>query len=438
MKYGLIFITSILFALTLSCMPLGYSSSTTEPTRADGALATSASVTAPPTPYPPTMTPQSTQALPELAAGWQAYLEDRSIYDIAFDAEGTLWAISNDWSGESSGMVFRLDPSDGSVTAYSTRDDIHLRGLMLSIDIAPDGTVWITCQQWGVVHFDGETWTAYTEADGLPSDLNYGSLEFSPDGTVWLQTGPDGVLRFDGDTWTSYADAMSPEVFLSGSLHVAPDSTAWIGSYDGIWHLDGESAVLHTPPGFESPADFPKGYVSIVGVAPNGAVWCGTKEEMLRFDGQDWTAYDETTYRAAAIGDFGHNLWETDGETIRYHTPEGQSEYHLSDAIFMGQAINPDHDTWISAAGIETITTGERSIHYTHCMTKILVITAPTDHDEEGHLSVRTVVVRPDAKRHYRDDEVQLCYWVDALATGPDGGLWVATNHGILFHTLEE
>lgn len=437
MKYGLVFITSILFTLTLSCMPLGHSSTTTRPTRAAGALATSIPMTATPTPYPVTMTPQPTQDLPELAAGWRAYLEDRSIYDIAFDADGTLWAISNDWSGESSNMVFRLDPSDGAVTAYSAGDDIQLYGILYSIDIAPDGTIWIACYDWGVVHFDGETWTAYTEADGLPPNPHYGSLEFAPDGTVWLQTVHEGVFRFDGDTWASYVDDVSPE-YLCGSLHVAPDGSAWIGSYEGIWHLDGESAILYAPPGLESPPDFPEGYVSVVGVAPNGAVWCGTKDEMLRFDGQDWTAYDETTYRTAAIGDFGHNMWETDGGTVRYYTPEGQSEYHLSDATFMGQAINPDHDTWISAAGIETVTTGDRSIHYTYCMTKILVITAPTDHDEEGHLSARTMVVRPDAKRYYKADEEQLCYWVNALATGPDGGLWIATNHGILFHTLEE
>ncbi|MGC9357193.1 MAG: two-component regulator propeller domain-containing protein [Anaerolineae bacterium] len=54
----------------------------------------------------------------------------------------------------------------------------------------------------GVLHFDGETWTTYTEDNGLPNN-DVGALAVAPDGTIWAGT-REGISRFDTGSWLFY------------------------------------------------------------------------------------------------------------------------------------------------------------------------------------------------------------------------------------------
>jgi len=56
----------------------------------------------------------------------------------------------------------------------------------------------------GVSRFDGQTWTTYTEEDGLADNSVY-AIAVDADGTLWFGTA-DGVSRFDGQTWTTYTE----------------------------------------------------------------------------------------------------------------------------------------------------------------------------------------------------------------------------------------
>jgi ligand-binding sensor domain-containing protein len=44
----------------------------------------------------------------------------------------------------------------------------------IPVIVTPDGTLWVSTKEDGVSHFDGQTWTTYTEEDGLASNTGEG------------------------------------------------------------------------------------------------------------------------------------------------------------------------------------------------------------------------------------------------------------------------
>lgn len=63
------------------------------------------------------------------------------------------------------------------------------------IGIAPDGAVWLADYWEGVVRIDETSWTKYSMADGLGSNI-VNDIYFAPDGSIWFAT-DSGVTRLD-------------------------------------------------------------------------------------------------------------------------------------------------------------------------------------------------------------------------------------------------
>ena len=76
----------------------------------------------------------------------------------------------------------------------------HVDHFVSDVAVDGEGDVWFATGQ-GVLRYDGETWTAYTAADGLLGD-DVGALAVAPDGAVWAGT-REGLSRFHDGAWTS-------------------------------------------------------------------------------------------------------------------------------------------------------------------------------------------------------------------------------------------
>jgi hypothetical protein len=185
-------------------------------------------------------------SLPE---GWTPEVE------MAVDSAGRLWVVeafdAHDVFVHDGGGWRQL-----TTTEPLFGDTFHY--LVSNIEIAPDGTVWISTTRDsdpepegtpapGVASSDGQTWTTYTTADGLAADE--GTVVVAPDGTVWV-VHDDAVSRRDGDTWTAYDVAGS--VRRSGAVG-GSDGTLWLATDDGIIHFDGVTTTRFVVPADMTP-----------------------------------------------------------------------------------------------------------------------------------------------------------------------------------------
>lgn len=165
---------------------------------------------------------------------------------MAVDETGSLWAFLD---GNSLGRF------DGERWELFETPDLgaHLNPWALSVDVAADGTIWVTStaeDHRGLYAFDGVTWQHVP----LPHDNPNlgGSLAVTGAGEVWVGSSGfwwgrepgGGVARFADGVWTTFGahDGLPTE----GAFLVAgPDETLWAVSGEGLAFFDGAEWVPH-------------------------------------------------------------------------------------------------------------------------------------------------------------------------------------------------
>jgi ligand-binding sensor domain-containing protein len=137
-------------------------------------------------------------------------------------------------------IEFDMDPSQYSQHHARQKVEMGLEAVdiaynpnyIVALAVDHDGVVW--CGTWGggLSSFDGETWTSFTMADGLPGHHVF-SLHVDADGQLWIGTN-NGLARFDDGAFTRFTTdhgLFSNRIF---SMATADDGSKWIGSFGGV------------------------------------------------------------------------------------------------------------------------------------------------------------------------------------------------------------
>ncbi len=156
--------------------------------------------------------------------------------------DSTPWFTTND------GIVFTIDPTDGSTTPYDSLLAPVFFGHMVA---APDGTLWIADGQDRLVQFDpaGPTFAPHPVPHPQFADpAGPSGVALAADGAVWCTMETDRSLgRYDpvGDSWQRFpvpppAEGLDPLAHLA----FAPDGTIWFtikrqaNNAPGLGHYD--------------------------------------------------------------------------------------------------------------------------------------------------------------------------------------------------------
>ncbi|MBN1120575.1 MAG: hypothetical protein JXJ17_05815 [Anaerolineae bacterium] len=189
---------------------------------------------------------------------WDHYGRSSELSEIVVGPDGAVWFAQ--WLGE-------LESYDGA--EWHSQEP---GGLLMSVDIADNGSIWVGVHNQGVVHIDQGGSTRYTKDDGLPGVVVY-DVGVAPDQTVWAAT-DGGVAHFDGEKWIAYTDDLVYPV--ASSVTFTPDGAVWFGSRGGVSRFDGKHWTLW--PMDDANRD---DWNTPIETAPDGSVWFGTWKGLM-------------------------------------------------------------------------------------------------------------------------------------------------------------
>lgn len=105
---------------------------------------------------------------------------------------------------------------------------------IISLEVDEEGIVW--CGTWGggLARFDGERWTNYTTAQGLPGNHIF-MLHRDQTGDLWVGTSK-GLSRFDRRTGKVNTLTVADGLYADNvfSMTHAADGAVWVGSFGGV------------------------------------------------------------------------------------------------------------------------------------------------------------------------------------------------------------
>jgi ligand-binding sensor domain-containing protein/signal transduction histidine kinase len=161
-------------------------------------------------------------------------LPQNRVQSIAQTLEGYLWVGTSEGLARFDGVRFVI--FDRSNTAAITDNSI------LSLEAAPDGSLWIGTEGGGLLRYARGVFQAFGEKDGLTNGF-IRAVHLDRSGTLWVGTdrgffhsSQRGFVRVDGTT----------EIPLASVIAIAEDGTGkiWAASGAGLLQFDGERLKL--------------------------------------------------------------------------------------------------------------------------------------------------------------------------------------------------
>ncbi len=314
-------------------------------------------------------------------------LPGNSIYQIKKDKQGNIWLSSlrggiskfdgnnithyseNEGFPSNSTIVFYEDSKGnrwfGSMKGltilagdrfYSFNKQYDILKMIVAITEDRKGNLWFGSTQYGLVKFDGKSFTHYTEKNGL-SDNSIMALTTDSNDDLWIATRYGGLNKFDGNYFTRYSTGEGLSDDKMNCVMEDKQGNIWCGtSGGGINRINLK--------GFSEP--IPLDYLGNSRVRPitkdsNGHLWLGTEGAgLFRYDGSSVLKHFGNNFFGfqgfrSAMTDKKGNLWfgEADGTNIykydynifiRYRSEKIHSAIH---------SLYEDRNelTWLGTAG---------------------------------------------------------------------------------------
>jgi hypothetical protein len=289
------------------------------------------------------------------AARFEIYPDTPSGYAPVSDLRPTADAIhldkTFDFGFVQLAAMPTLTPRPPSPTCESYRLGNADRHYITDIDVAPDGSVWVST--WG----DGlrwlppgkSKWISIRSRDGLINDRVFSITALST-GVVWFAA-REGASSFDGQKWNSFLSTDS----LSADIAIAPNGEVWFVTSAGVSRVDPATSTW-TPLQFPDP-------VTDVAFALNGIPWIISSRGVARVEvsAPDSLHYVEgLSFKGASQWGFAPNgiLWITGLNGVARYDPvsehltiyDRQSTGGVIDDYVHALAFGSDGSLWIGSS----------------------------------------------------------------------------------------
>ncbi len=129
-------------------------------------------------------------------------------------------------------------PEIYSSRTWQSRDGLPQDAIQ-ALAQTPDGYLWIG-SSGGLIRFDGIRFVSFTR-DNTPAlqDDSVLSLRVSRDGSLWIGTEGGGLLRYRDGAFQHFGPEAGLTNLFIRALYEDSRSTLWVGTYEGVFRLEG-------------------------------------------------------------------------------------------------------------------------------------------------------------------------------------------------------
>ncbi len=208
-------------------------------------------------------------------------------------------------------------------------------------DMAEDreGNLWVALAGEGLLKYDGENFSVFNAGNGLPN--NYlRSVELAPDGALWVGT-REGIILIENDEVKP--PPLSELTFPSvADIIFTKDGVAVICTFgNGLILVENETIKQ-----FTSTSGLPSDHIRCAAELPNGELWLGAKEGLIRYEFGKFTVLREeqglqySNVKSLDVDREG-NLWVgTDGKGILLQAGRSFTSYTTQDGLHSDLAMD--------------------------------------------------------------------------------------------------
>ncbi len=214
-------------------------------------------------------------------------LPDNLVNALLIDRKENLWIGSGEgYSQGGSGLAWFDGNNWQTFTTANGLCDNAIFGLYQDAD----GSLWISTG-YGLNNYnlDSNRWRCYTPRDGLGSYYPLAVLR-DQKGQLWVSVGDDNqkmsVLKTDG-TWKTYDKSTIP-ASAWGITPAAEDNQGnlWLGGWGGLVRFDGQQWKVYT-----DSTELPSNDIYAIVKDQAGNMWFGTGNGLVRYDGTNWKTF---------------------------------------------------------------------------------------------------------------------------------------------------
>lgn len=213
------------------------------------------------------------------------------------------------------------------------------RSKIFDLEEDPHGNLWIALAGEGLLKFDGENFEIFNVNKGLPN--NYiRSIQLAPDGALWVGTREGIVLIEDDEVKSPPVPELSfPSV---ADILFTTDGLAVICTFGNGFILVDDKTITQ----FTSATGLPSDHIRCAAELPNGELWLGAKEGLIRYEFGEFTVLREeqglpyANIKSLDVDREG-NLWVgTDGKGILLQAGRSFTSYTIQDGLHSDLAMD--------------------------------------------------------------------------------------------------